>query len=131
ADELSALGLGEVRAERGGVRFHGELEAGYRACLQARVANRVLLPLATFEAKDAQALYEGVQRIPWSDHLRSEQTLAVEFTSARSAITHTHFGALKVKDAIVDQLRARYGSRPNVQPERPDVQVNVHLANDV
>ncbi|MBS2026492.1 MAG: bifunctional 23S rRNA (guanine(2069)-N(7))-methyltransferase RlmK/23S rRNA (guanine(2445)-N(2))-methyltransferase RlmL [Deltaproteobacteria bacterium] len=131
ADELSTLGLGEVRAERGGVRFHGELEAGYRACLHARVANRVLLPLATFEAKDAQALYEGTKRIPWSDHLRAAQTLAVEFTSTRSAITHTHFGALKVKDAIVDQLRDRYGSRPNVQPDRPDVQVNVHLANDV
>ena len=51
--------------------------------------------------------------------------------STRSAITHTHFGALKVKDAIVDQLRDRYGSRPNVEPDRPDVQVNVHLADDV
>lgn len=131
AEELRELGVPAVQVQRGGVRFEGGLDAGYRACLHARIANRVLLPLATFSAPDADALYAGVQRIPWSDHLGPEQTLAVEFTSTRSAISHTHFGALKVKDAIVDQMRDRHGARPNVQTERPDVQVNVHLASDV
>lgn len=131
AEELRELGIAAVEVARGGVHFQGTLEAGYRACLQARVTNRVLLPLATFAAGDADALYTGVKRIPWSDHLGPEQTLAVEFTSARSALSHTHFGALKVKDAIVDQLRERHGTRPDVRTERPDVQVNVHVAADV
>ena len=131
AGELRALGLQGIEPGRGGVAFSGELEAGYLACLHCRVANRVLMPLARFEAKDAEALYQGVRTISWSEHLRADQTLAVEFTSSRSAISHTHFGALKVKDAIVDQFRDHTGARPNVRTEQPDVLVNVHLNADL
>jgi 23S rRNA (guanine2445-N2)-methyltransferase / 23S rRNA (guanine2069-N7)-methyltransferase len=131
AAELRGLSLQVLETARGGVRFQGELEAGYRACLHSRVANRILLPLATFAAPDPEALYQGTKAVPWADHLGPQQTLAVDFSTSRSAIHHTHFGALKVKDAIVDKIRERHGARPDVRPDRPDVQVNVHLASDV
>ena len=46
----------------------------------------------------------------WSRHLGTEGTLAVDFTTASSVITHSRFGALKVKDAVVDQFRERTGA---------------------
>lgn len=130
ARELSGLGARDVVAGRGGVSFGGPLEAAYRACLWSRLAGRVLMPLGSFPCRTEADLYEGVRRIPWLDHLSERGTLAVEFTGGNERIVHTHFGALKTKDAIVDHIRDRTGRRPNVSVQRPDVQVNVHLAGD-
>jgi len=130
AEELRALGAAEVRETRAGVGFRGDLALAYRACLWSRLANRILLPLEQFPAATPDALYAGVRAIDWSAHLGSGNTLAVEFHSSRSAITHSHFGALKVKDAIVDQFREHSGGRPSVATEEPDVRVNVYVQDD-
>lgn len=130
ADELKGLGLPGVSEARGGARFAGGLVDAYRACLWSRVANRVLLPIARFPAPDAEALYAGAGAIAWEDHLAPGRTFAVHLDSAQSQVSHSHFGALKVKDAIVDRLRARTGGRPDVRTERPDVQVHVWLLRD-
>ena len=130
ADELNTMGLPGVREARGGAHFEGTLSDAYRACLWSRVANRILLPIVVFEAPTPEALYQGVQRIPWHEHLPDGHTFAVHLDSSQSAITHSHFGALKVKDAIVDQLRDRFGTRPDVDIRQPDVQIHVFLLRD-
>jgi 23S rRNA (guanine2445-N2)-methyltransferase / 23S rRNA (guanine2069-N7)-methyltransferase len=127
ADELRALGAGNVKETRAGASFSGDLVTAYRACLWSRLANRVLLPLARFPAPTPEALYAGVQAIKWADHLAASGTLAVDANVSNSAITHSHFAALKVKDAVVDQLRTESGVRPSVDVERPDVRVNLYL----
>lgn len=127
ADELRALGAEGVRETRAGVAFTGVLGIAYRACLWSRLASRVLLPLARFKAPTPEALYAGVQTIVWSEHLGVDSTLAVDCSAINSPIPHSHYAALKVKDAIVDQLRSATGARPSVDTERPDIRVNVHL----
>ncbi len=127
AEELAQLGAQAVRTRPAGVAFKGGLELGYRVCLWSRVASRVLLNLAQFPASFPEELYAGVCSISWDEHLSPEGSFAVDFNAVRSAITHTHFGALKVKDAIVDQFRERYGRRPSVDTIRPDLRINVHL----
>ncbi|HET7826091.1 MAG TPA: THUMP domain-containing protein [Anaeromyxobacter sp.] len=129
--ELAALHLGAVRGERGGVSFQGTLEAGMRACLHSRTAMRVLLELATFEAPDADALYAGARAVDWDAWLTVRTTLAVEANVSSSAITHSGYVGLKVKDAAVDALRDKLGARPDVDPKDPDVRIVVHLARDV
>lgn len=131
AEELAACGLEQLVVERGGVAAVGTLEQAYRACLWSRVGNRVLLELARFAAATPEALYEGARGVEWSEHLAADGTLAVDCTSTRSAITHTQFAALKVKDAIVDVFRERTGGRPSVDVAAPDVRINVHLDRDV
>lgn len=128
--ELQDIGARNVREAPAGVSFTGSLELAYRACLWSRTANRILLPLADFDVPDAEALYAGVQSIHWRDHLPLQATLAVDFTGTNRAITHTHFGALKVKDAIVDALRAPTGERPSIDTHRPSVRVHVHLSRE-
>jgi 23S rRNA (guanine2445-N2)-methyltransferase / 23S rRNA (guanine2069-N7)-methyltransferase len=127
ADELRALDAADVQPMRAGVAFAGTLETAYRAVLWSRVANRVLLPLTRVPAGDPDELYASLRTIDWSAHLTAKLTLAVDFTQIGSAITHTQFGAQRVKDAIVDQLRENTGARPSVDRESPDVLVNVHV----
>jgi 23S rRNA (guanine2445-N2)-methyltransferase / 23S rRNA (guanine2069-N7)-methyltransferase len=131
AAELESFGATDLKVSRGGVACVGELEHAYRACLWSRVANRVLLPIAEFPAPTPEALYAGARGVDWSAHLGADGTLAVDCTSSRSAITHTQFAALKVKDAIVDRFRDETGTRPSVDVAAPDVQVNLHLDRDV
>jgi 23S rRNA (guanine2445-N2)-methyltransferase len=126
--ELSALRLKAVRGDRGGVSFEGPLEAGMRACLWSRTAMRVLLELTRFPAPTAEALYEGARAVAWEEWLTVRTTLAVEATVSSSAITHSGYAALKVKDAAVDALRAKLGARPDVDPKDPDVSIVLHLA---
>lgn len=130
ADELRQLGAANVGETRAGVGFQGELATAYRICLWSRIANRVLMPMAQFPAADEDALYAGVQEVDWREHIESDGTLAIEFNSLRSAITHTRYGAQKVKDAICDQLRDQTGERPSVDRERPDLRINVFLYRD-
>ena len=131
AAELEQLGASEVKALRAGAACVATLEHAYRACLWSRVASRVLLRIAEFPAADPDALYAGARGVDWSAHLGVDGTLAVDCTSTRSAITHTQFAALKVKDAIVDQFREASGARPSVDVASPDVRVNLHLDRDV
>ncbi len=130
ADELRQLGAEAVKETRAGVAFEGTLIIGYRACLWSRLANRILLPLGSFPASTPEDLYTGVQTIAWKEHLAAEGTLAVDLTTSQSAIAHSHYGALKVKDAIVDQLRDEFGVRPSVDTTQPDIRVNVYLLRD-
>lgn len=131
AEELRQLGAADVKEARGGASFEGPLAAGYRACLWLRSANRVLMPIAKFPAPDADKLYSAVNRMPWENDLSPDGTLAVDFNGQSAGITHTQFGAQKVKDAIVDRFRERTGRRPSVDRVRPDLLVNCHLHREL
>ena len=126
ARELTSFGASDVRERTTGVAFSGTLETAYRACLESRLANRVFLEIAGFEADSADAFYSGAREVDWSQHLGPRATLACDFSGKHPTITHSHFGALKLKDAIVDALRDRSGARPDIVLDRPSVRVHAH-----
>jgi 23S rRNA (guanine2445-N2)-methyltransferase / 23S rRNA (guanine2069-N7)-methyltransferase len=130
AAELRECGATQTREFKLGVQFEGALEVAYRACLWSRTASRILLPIGTFPAATPEELYAGVSAVDWSEHLAPSSSIAIDFGGASSGITHTHFGALKTKDAIVDQFRARTGERPSINVEQPDVRIDVRLDRD-
>lgn len=127
AEEARGLGLEEVREHTSAIRGSADMETAYRLCLWSRLGNRVLLVLKRFNMKNADDLYEGVHDVEWQDHLEANGSLAVEFSGHGSGIDNTHFGALKVKDAIVDKLRTRDGERPSVDKLNPDLRVHLRL----
>ena len=131
ANEIQALGGINVQQKMAGVTFQGDLELAYRACLWSRTANRILLLLSSFEVTSQQDLYDGVKKINWFEHIKPEDSIAVSFSAKNNpAINNTHFGAQKVKDAIVDQMRAKFNKRPSVDTERPNLRINVYLHNE-
>jgi 23S rRNA (guanine2445-N2)-methyltransferase / 23S rRNA (guanine2069-N7)-methyltransferase len=127
-EELRALGI-ESKSQPGGASFRGSLDDALRACLWLRTASRLLLEIAELPAEDGDRLYAGVGSIDWTTHLERGATLAVQ-ASGTGSIGHSHFAALRVKDAIVDQLRERWGTRPDVDTSEPDLSLRVHLQGD-
>lgn len=130
-DELRELRFRNVRADRGGVHFDGDLGEGYRACLWSRIAVRVLEPRATFDAPSERALYDGVRALDLSDAIDPKRTLVVSAACRSSRLTHTQYLAQLTKDAVVDRIRDTAGARPNVDKRDADVHVFVHLVKDV
>lgn len=128
--ELQQLGGDDIRETVAGVYFSGDISTAYRACLWSRLANKILLPLANFEVGSQEELYDGVREIRWEEHLSPSGSLLVDFIGTSDAIRNTQFGALKVKDAIVDCLRDFSGERPSVAKRDPDLLVNVRLAKN-
>lgn len=128
ADELREIALDRIRVNPGGVSFSGRWEDAWRACLESRIAVRVLHSLREFSCRSADDLYEGVREAAWEEHVSNATTLAVSAVGAAPGLDNTMFVAQRTKDAIVDRLRDQTGGRPSVSREDPDVAVFVRLA---
>lgn len=125
--EAHALGAADARETVAAVTFSGPLQLGLRACLWSRLASRVLLILDEFEVDGDEALYAGVSRVAWEDHIGTEATIAVDAVGTAPGLTHTGFIARRVKDAVVDRLRDKRGTRPSVDLDAPDVRINMRI----
>lgn len=131
-EELRELGYRGAKADRGGVRVpvHGgrELEVAFHLCLWTRIGVRVLVPVGECDACDAETLYEGVRAMLWERHLDPTTTIAVSGAVRDAVDDSQRFLHLKVKDAVVDRLRERFGARPDVDRERADAPIFFHLS---
>ena len=130
AQELLDLGAKSVEPGFCGVVFEGDRNLLYRVNLWARLPFRILMRLDDFPCQDSQDLYRGIQRLPWQAYLTPDYTLAVDATGKTQQLNHSHFTALQVKNAIVDQQRQQYGERSHIDTQTPDVRINVHLNCD-
>lgn len=126
-DELESFGLALVRNAPAGVWVEGELEAGYRACMWSRLANRVILHIAEVDARSAEELYEGVVALDWQAHIPAGGSFRVNFLGQNEELRNTQFGAQKVKDGIVDSIRGAGSARPAVAQKDPDVTISARL----
>lgn len=126
-EELISLGAQAVKAQPRGVAFEGSLETGYRACLWSRFANQIYLELLDVKLDNQEALYRTLRDFAWNRQMNQHQTFLVSFTGKGLGIDHTHFGALTIKDAIVDFFRDTTGVRPNIDKDFPDLQFHGHL----
>lgn len=127
AEEVKACGGTEVEILRRGVKCYGDKQVMYRINYICRTALRVLKEIRTFAATNESELYQEIKKIAWEKHITKTQTLAVNATVNNSSMTHSHFVALKTKDAIVDRIRQKLGWRPDVEVNNPGLLVQVHI----
>ena len=128
ADELKQAGAKAIDVGRRGVSFEGDNKVLYRICMHSRFAVRVLRFLTTFEAKTPDDLYRNGARFPWENMLDAEGSFVIDATVHSEGFSHSHFAALKLKDAIVDRFRGKTGKRPSIDKHRPDLRINLHIS---
>ncbi len=131
ADELAAIGAENITVLNRAVSFTGTKETMYRANLELRTALRILKPVYSFSVRNDTELYDETTRFAWDTYLTPETTFAIDSFVHSENFNHANYAALKVKDAIVDQLRTVYGSRPDVEIENPDLRLNVHISDEL
>lgn len=130
AEEIETISGENIEIGYRAVSFVGDLAILYKSNLLLRTAMRVLIPIAEFDAFNEKQYYEQIREIEWDNYMKKEDTLAVDAIVSTSFSTHSHYIALKAKDAIVDYFRDKYGIRPNVDTFRPTLQINIHLSKN-
>ncbi|MFD2602800.1 THUMP domain-containing class I SAM-dependent RNA methyltransferase [Flavobacterium suzhouense] len=130
AKELQVLGAQDVEQGVRMVSFKGDKGFMYKANLSLRTALKILKPIYHFRAYNEQSLYKGIQGIDWSKYLNANQSFVIDVTLHSDHFNHSQFVALKAKDAVVDQFRDRFGKRPNIDKDFPDLRINLHIHND-
>ncbi len=127
AKELRQLGAMDVREGIRNVSFVGDNGFMYKASLALRTAVRILKPIKKFRVNSEDELYKQLQLIKWERYFNENGTFAIDAVVNSDNFTHSHYTALKSKDAIVDYFRDKYGKRPNIDIKHPDVQLNIHI----
>jgi putative N6-adenine-specific DNA methylase len=127
AEELYQLGAKNIEVGSRAVRFMGDNKLMYEANLWCRTAVRILKPFANFPARDEKDLYKQVQKIDWSEYLEVDGTFAISSVVNQSTFEHSLFVSQLTKDAIADQFRDKFGKRPSVDLDNPDVRINLHM----
>ena len=131
AKELIELGANNVQIERRAVSFTGDKRMLYMANFCLRTASRILVPIVTFKAKNADDIYEQVKQLEWTQYMTAKTTFLIDATVYSDIFRHSQFVTYRVKDAIVDWWMDHGGVRPSVQLTNPDIYLNVHIAGDM
>jgi putative N6-adenine-specific DNA methylase len=126
-EELQELGFSDITKLNRAVSFTADKRGMYKANLCLRSGLKILKPLYEFEAFTEHELYEGIKKYPWEDLIALDRTFAIQSVVNSEFFTHSKYAALKSKDAIVDGIREKKGSRPNVDPENPDILIHINI----
>ncbi len=128
ADEVAQLLPGRrIHSQRGGVALEGDEVDVMALNLGSRLTQRVLIEVAHGRYRDEQDLYALARTVGWSHWITPRHTLRVDTTAQRSPLRSLNFAALRVKDAVCDQLREAHGARPDVDTRAPDLPLLLHL----
>jgi putative N6-adenine-specific DNA methylase len=132
-DEMLELGLPEGNAIHLGVQAQLTTEECWRLVYGSRLASRVVRPLAVFDCRDADELYDRAVRMDWLSLIGVERTFAIGVSVRDSSMTHSQYAALRFKDAVVDHIRDRHPrrERPSVDRDNPDIMLDLHIRRDV
>ncbi|MCF6349382.1 MAG: THUMP domain-containing protein [Flavobacteriaceae bacterium] len=130
AKELRALGATDVKIGVRNVSFVGDNGFMYKANMALRTSVRILKPINSFKVYSEDDLYKKLQQIDWDKYLNVDGTFAIDAVANSDNFTHSHYLALKSKDAIVDYFRDKFGRRPNIDIKYPDLQINIHIQKD-
>jgi putative N6-adenine-specific DNA methylase len=129
ANELSELNAQDIRILNRAVSFTGDKKLMYRANYHLRMALKILVPISESELTDEKDLYAYIRSIQWDQYMGVDETLAIDVALKSDLFTHSQFVAQKIKDAIVDQFRDKYGRRPSVDLEFPALRINAFLSD--
>lgn len=132
AEELKNIGASNVEIGRRMVSFEGDLEILYKANLCCRTALRILKPIYKFIAEDPDSLYEMVKEYDWTKILSLDKTFSIDSVVNSDDFAHSRFVTYRVKDAIADFFKDKYGpdKRPGVRLQNADVIINVHISEN-
>lgn len=129
ARELVDLGANDVQIQRRAVSFTGDKALLYKTNLHCRTASRILKPILTFEASDADEVYEKIKDFNWNNYLNVDSTFAIDSTVYSEQFRHSKFVTYRVKDAIVDYFTEKYNRRPTVSVSNPQLMINIHISH--
>ncbi|MAL16609.1 MAG: RNA methyltransferase [Balneola sp.] len=129
-DELTNLGFPIHKVRHAGIETEGTLNDCMMLNLSLRTAHRVHYRLKDCRPQNGDQLYDELMKIPWEDYIDRHGYVSVTSFINNKTVTNTQFANMKVKDAIVDRIRNKTGTRPDSGPNLNKSVVFVFWKND-
>jgi len=127
--QITGLTAQDIQTLRGGVQLQASWRAALQLNLHSRLGMRVLIQLAQQPYASEDDIYNAASAVAWEMWFTPKQSFRVEITAQHSPLKSLNFATLRVKDAIADRFRDKSGVRPDVDTQRPDVRVHLHLTD--
>jgi putative N6-adenine-specific DNA methylase len=131
AQELKTLGAQAVKIGVRNVQFVGDTGFMYKANLCLRTSLRILKPIHRINISKIDDIYQAMHDIAWEEIMNENSTFAIRATVMTSDPHNTMYVALKAKDGLVDRLRTRLGTRPNVDKDFPDFSIHLYVTDRI
>jgi putative N6-adenine-specific DNA methylase len=129
-DNLRELGYSDIKVINRGAQVMGSWEDVYKLNYELRCGISVLIELAHFRFENKDELYKNIRQLGWTQLFDGKKTFAIRGFASSKMFPNTQFPLLLAKDAIVDDFRARTGSRPNVDLKSADVVLDLHILDN-
>ncbi len=131
ANEIKAVGGKNITLGNRAVFYEGNLEIIYKSNYFLRTALRVLKEIEFFRFKNVDQFYLKCKEIDWLQYFSVDQSFVIHSTVGNSKdFSNSMFASLKAKDAIADFFREKLGKRPNVDTEKPEIVIDLHVHGD-
>jgi putative N6-adenine-specific DNA methylase len=128
--EVKELGFTVEETFVTGVRLNATLNECIRLNLNLRCASQVLYSLKQFEAQDADEIYSNLNTFPWETVLPDNGYFSITSNVQNETINNGMFANLRVKDAVVDRLREKTGTRPSSGAELTGAVIHLFWKNE-
>jgi len=109
---------------RGGVHLKGEWESLYKFMLWTRIASRIFLNVTEFEITNEKEIVKKVSNFAWEEWFMRDQTLKITTLldkEAQGTFRNSIYLSQLTKDGMCDRLRDKWGERPNIELQSPDM----------
>jgi putative N6-adenine-specific DNA methylase len=111
--EVKELGYAIEETFVTGVRLKATVNECIRLNLNLRCASQVLYSLWSFKAVNADDVYNNLITYPWEDILPQPGYFSITSNVNNESINNNMYANLRVKDAIIDRIRDKRGTRPS------------------
>ena len=120
-NQISSYINTSIIIDKGGVHFTGSLKDMYLINLHSRTGMRLLKNLFTFSINKPQDLYKSIYSLNWKKIIAIQKTFSIKTKLKTNLFTNSSATSLKIKDAIVDNIRKEFGKRPSIDKQNPDI----------
>lgn len=128
--EVTELGFTTEETFVTGVRIWGSINDCIKLNLNLRCASQVLYSLKKFEAENADDIYKNLIGYSWENILPDPGYFSITSNVNNATINNSMFANLRVKDAIVDRLREKRGTRPSTGSALTGAVINLFWKNE-
>jgi 23S rRNA (guanine2445-N2)-methyltransferase len=129
-NEIKTLGFAIESSHDTGVVIRSEFIDTYKLNLELRTAFNVMFLLKEFRCVSPDDLYNKTHQMQWEDIIPEDEYISVVSQVSNPKIKNSMFSNQKLKDAIVDRMVKKTGSRPNSGPDRCNIVINLYWKDD-
>jgi 23S rRNA (guanine2445-N2)-methyltransferase len=128
--EVKELGFDIEETFVTGIKCKATINECIKLNLNLRCASQVLYSLKSFEAFNADDVYNNLISYPWEEIIPESGYFSITSNVSNDSINNSMFANLRVKDAIIDRFRDKTGTRPATGSELKGAVIHLFWKNE-